>query len=109
MKYNLAVILTSLIFCESPVKNHTLPKLKTNIQGSNLFSVDYLEYEQIATVEFDILEDGSVSNVEIIKFPNTKFLNNFMEDINSLEFFPAKIDGKPFVVRYQLPISFVKI
>ena len=107
--YTLAIILTSLIFCENSVKIHTLPKMKTNIQGSNLFSVDYLGYEQSATVEFDILEDGSVSNVEIIKFPNTKFLNNFMDDINSLEFFPAKIDGKPVVVRYQLPISFVKI
>ena len=109
MKYTLAIILTSLIFCENPVKNHTLPKMKTNIQGSNLFSVDYLGYEQSATVEFDILEDGSVSNVEIIKFPNTKFLNNFMDDIYSLEFSPAKIDNKPVVVRYQLPISFVKI
>ena len=73
MKYTLSFILTSLIFCENPLKNHTLPKLKTNIQGSNLFCVDYLGYEQSATVEFDILEDGSVSNVEIIKFPNTKF------------------------------------
>ena len=43
--------------------------MKTNIQESNLFSVDYLRYEQSATVEFDILEDGSVSNVEIIKYP----------------------------------------
>ena len=83
--------------------------MKTSIQDSNLFSVDYLGYEQSATVEFDILEDGSISNIEIIKFPNTKFLNNFMNDIYSLEFLPAKIDNKPVVVRYQLPISFVKI
>ena len=60
-------------------------------------------------MEFDILEDGSASNFEIIEFPNTKFLNIFMDDINSLEFFPAKIDYKPVFVRYQLPISFVKI
>ena len=32
-----------------------------------------------------------------------------MDDINSLDSLPAKIDGKPVVVRYQLPISFVKI
>ena len=32
-----------------------------------------------------------------------------MDDINSLEFLPVKIDGKPDFVRYQLPISFVKI
>ena len=109
MKYTLLIMLTSLVFCKNPVKIHTLPKMKTNIQDSNLFSVDYLGYEQSATVEFDILEDGSISNIEIIKFPNTKFLNNFMNDIYSLEFLPAKIDNKPVVVRYQLPISFVKI
>ncbi len=108
MKYCLPILLTSLIYCENLVNDYTLPKMKTNIQESNLFSVDYLRYEQSATVEFDILEDGSVSNVEIIKYPETKFLNNFIDDIYSLEFFPAKIDEKPVVVRYQLPISFVK-
>ena len=73
MKYVLAILLNSLVFCENPIKNHTLPKMKTYIKGSNLFGVDYLGYEQRTTVEFDILEDCSLSNVEIIKFLNSKF------------------------------------
>ena len=47
--------------------------LQLNDLCGNLFSVDYLKYEQSATVEFDILEDGSASNFEIIKFPNLNF------------------------------------
>ena len=74
MKYVLVILLNSLVFCENPIKNHNLPKMKTYIQGSNLFGVDYLGYEQSTTVEFDILEDCSVSNVYIIKFLNSKFL-----------------------------------
>ena len=108
IKYALFIILTNLIFCENLVKDYTLPKMKINIQESNLFSFDYLRYKQSATVEFDVLENGSVSSFEIIKYPDTKFLINFIDDIYSLEFFPAKINEKPVVVRYQLPISIVK-
>ncbi|MBI86593.1 MAG: hypothetical protein CMG63_00795 [Candidatus Marinimicrobia bacterium] len=72
IKYALFIILTNLIFCENLVKDYTLPKMKTNIQESNLFSFDYLRYKQSATVEFDILENGSLSNFELL---NTQTLN----------------------------------
>ena len=72
IKYALFIILTNLIFCENLVKDYTLPKMKINIQESNLFSFDYLRYKQSATVEFDILENGSLSNFELL---NTQTLN----------------------------------
>ena len=88
-----------------PILSNILIEAKEN--QITLSSTD-MDISIIEKISCDILEDGSVYNVEIIKYPDTKFLNNFIDDIYSLEFFPAKIDEKPVIVRYQLPISFVK-
>ena len=80
-----------------------------NITDANKFYDIALKSQRTLGDDFDInkaIQFASVSAPEGVN--PSDFLNNFIDDIYGLEFFPAKIDEKPVVVRYQLPISFVK-
>ena len=75
------------------------PKLLTNQHS-------YISGKSIA--EFLIKNDGTVSDVKIIKSLGPAFDEVMVKGINQLKFIPASVNGQPISVRYKLPIIFNK-
>ena len=62
------------------------------------------------TSQFTIEEDGSISDIRILRSPNeilSKEAIGVINEANSVKWTPSKMDGKPVKVRYTFPVLFM--
>ena len=78
------------------------------------FSIDYLdlpypdtsEYRGKVLVKFVVDEKGKVVNPEIVDTFNITLNDAIIDRVMAIKFKPAKQNGRPIPVSYQLPIVF---
>ena len=105
----------SLLFANAPsIQENEYPSIiggsasvKEAFQYPKLLNQhSYISGKSIA--EFLIKNDGTVSDVKIIKSLGPAFDEVMVKGINQLKFIPASVNGQPISVRYKLPIIFNK-
>ena len=101
-------ILSISLFAKSETSNQILPKLKTNI-SEDFYTPQYTKNYSIkgkAIFEFTVRKDGSVDEIEIIKYPFGQYNQLLIDSVSRLTFTPGTVNGNPIDVRYRLPITF---
>ena len=96
------------LFANSETSNQILPKLKTNI-SEDFYTPLYTKNYSIkgkAIFEFTVCKDGSVDEIEIIKYPYGQYNQLLIDSVSRLKFTPGTVNGLPIDVRYRLPITF---
>ena len=109
MKRLICLMLMGLLSAQDlPIGESQPPKIKTP------FSIDYLdlphpdisEYKGQVLVRFVVDERGKVVKPEIIDTFNINLNDAIIDRVMAIRFNPAKQNGKPIKVSYQLPILF---
>ena len=96
------------LLANSETSNQILPKLKTNISEdfyTPLYTKNYF-IKGKAIFEFTVCKDGSVDEIEIIKYPYGQYNQLLIDSVSRLKFTPGTVNGIPIDVRYRLPITF---
>ena len=96
------------LFANSQSSKQILPKLKTNI-SEDFYTPLYTKNYSIkgkAIFEFTVRKDGSVDEIEIIKYPFGQYNQLLIDSVSRLTFTPGTVNGKPIDVRYRLPVTF---
>ena len=96
------------LFANSETSKQILPKLKTNI-SEDFYTPLYTKNYSIkgkAIFEFTVRKDGSVDEIEIIKYPFGQYNQLLIDSVSRLTFTPGTVNGKPIDVRYRLPVTF---
>ena len=81
-------------------------KRKFNLSYYDLPKIDTTEIRGKVLVSFSVDEDGRVIQPEIIDTFNMKLNEAIIDKVMAIEFEPAKQNGRPVRVKYQLPILF---
>ena len=110
MKYilNIYILLSLSLFASSETSTQILPKLKTDLSRdfyTPLHTKDYY-IKGKAIFEFTVRKDGTVSEIEVIKYPFGQYNQLLIESVSRLIFSPGTVNGKPVDVRYRLPVTF---
>ena len=97
MKRLFCLLLMGLLVAQdSPFGENQQPKIKTPFT---------LDYHHLPTRDTSTIK-GDVVNPQIVDTFNTQFNNAIIDRVLAIRFEPAKQNGKPVKVRYQLPILF---
>ena len=102
------LLMGMLVAQDLPKGRNQQPKIKRP------FSIDYYHLPIKDTtnikgrvlVSFFVDEFGKVINPEIIDTFNTTLNHAIIDRVMAIKFEPAKQNGRPVAVRYQLPIVF---
>ena len=97
-----------LIAQDLPVGKNQRPKIKKpfTLDYHHLPIKDTSDIKGKIVVSFFVDEDGEVTNPQIIDTFNTYFNHAIIDRVMAIKFEPAKQNGRPVKVRYQLPILF---
>ena len=111
MKALALLMLTGSVLASNLPPNHGKtrpPKAKTqfNLSYYDLPKIDTTEIRGKVLVSFSVDEDGRVIQPEIIDTFNMKLNEAIIDKVMAIEFEPAKQNGRPVRVKYQLPILF---
>ncbi len=106
----------SLLFANAPsIQENEYPSIiggsgsvKEAFQDPKLLTSQHSYISAKSTADFLIKNDGTVSDVKIIKSLGPAFDEVMVKGINQLKFIPASVNGQPISVRYKLPIIFNK-
>ena len=102
------MLMGMLIAQDLPVGKNQHPKIKKpfSINYYHLPIKDTTNIKGRVLVSFFVDEFGKVINPEIIDTFNTTLNHAIIDRVMAIKFEPAKQNGRPVSVRYQLPIVF---
>ncbi len=109
MKRLFCLLLMGLLVAQdSPYGENQQPKIKTpfTLDYHHLPTRDTSTIKGKVVVSFFVDEEGDVVNPQIVDTFNTQFNNAIIDRVLAIRFEPAKQNGRPVKVRYQLPILF---
>ena len=97
-----------LIAQDLPVGKNQRPKIKKpfTLDYHHLPVKDTSDIKGRIVVSFFVDEDGEVTNPQIVDTFNTYLNHAIIDRVMAIKFEPAKQNGRPVKVRYQLPILF---
>ena len=97
-----------LIAQDLPVGKNQRPKIKKpfTLDYHHLPIKDTSDIKGKIVVSFFVDEDGEVTNPQIVDTFNTYLNHAIINRVMAIKFEPAKQNGRPVKVRYQLPILF---
>ena len=97
-----------LIAQDLPVGKNQRPKIKKpfTLDYHHLPIKDTSDIKGRIVVSFFVDEDGEVTNPQIVDTFNTYLNHAIIDRVMAIKFEPAKQNGRPVKVRYQLPILF---
>jgi len=102
------MLMGMLIAQDLPVgKNqHPIIKKPFSLDYTHLPIIDTSDIKGKIVVSFFVDEDGEVINPQIVDTFNTYLNPAIIDRVMAIKFEPAKQNGVPVKVRYQLPILF---
>jgi len=102
------MLMGMLIAQDLPVGKNQHPKIKKpfSLDYTHLPLNDTSDIKGKIVVSFFVDEDGEVTNPQIVDTFNTYLNPAIIDRVMAIKFEPAKQNGRPVKVRYQLPILF---
>jgi len=102
------MLMGMLIAQDLPVGKNQHPKIKKpfTLDYTHLPISDTSDIRGKILVSFFVDEDGEVTNPQIVDTFNTHLNPAIIDRVMAIKFEPAKQNGRPVKVRYQLPILF---
>ena len=109
MRRLICLMLMGMLIAQNlPVGKNQHPKIKKpfSLDYTHLPLSDTSDIKGKVVVSFFVDEDGEVTNPQIVDTFNTYLNPAIIDRVMAIKFKPARQNGRPIPVSYQLPIVF---